>query len=202
MVHSQREQVQVGDLVVALDPREVDAGVVAQSDVIGPELVVERAAGFAEACADPLHRQPAGAAVGRQAHHPDHAVLHHRATGDLGVVGVDEGLGPRRELMGIVEEGDPDVDIEQRTRAQMPSRSINSRTCAVVTTSPRAGSSANRPLSCARGRAAADRSPAVAPRRTSSDTAWPSEIRSRWATWRAAIKASSSRLTVVRMGAP
>ncbi len=41
------------------DPREVDAGVVAQGDVIGPELVVERAAGFAEACADPLHWQPA-----------------------------------------------------------------------------------------------------------------------------------------------
>ena len=46
MAHSEREQVQVGDLVVALHPRKVDAGVVAQGDVIGPELVVERAAGF------------------------------------------------------------------------------------------------------------------------------------------------------------
>lgn len=49
MLHRQREQVDIGDLLVPMHTREVDMGVVAQRNIIGPGLVVELGAGLAQA---------------------------------------------------------------------------------------------------------------------------------------------------------
>ncbi|WP_210757064.1 hypothetical protein [Azohydromonas sediminis] len=79
--------------------REVEAPVVTQGNVVGPELVVERGAGVAQALAHQVHRHAAAPPVGGQAHHPHDAVLDDGAGGHLHAALLDERVGTRRELV-------------------------------------------------------------------------------------------------------
>ena len=63
VAHGQRQQIQVRDLVEALNPREVAAFVVAQRDIVRPEDRVELAAGLAHPFAHLLDGRFATAAV-------------------------------------------------------------------------------------------------------------------------------------------
>ena len=62
VMHGQGQQVEVGDLVVALNPGEVEEIVVAQGNIIGPEVMVQHATGFAQPFAHLRNGQSAAAA--------------------------------------------------------------------------------------------------------------------------------------------
>jgi hypothetical protein len=112
-VHGQRQQVEVGDLVVTLHALEIDMAVVAQRDVVGPELVVQRRAGLLQPFTHPLYRQAAVAPVAGQTHHADDAIFDQRAGGDLHAALFDEGVGAVRELVRVIEQRHPDIHIQQ-----------------------------------------------------------------------------------------
>lgn len=44
--YRQREQMQIGDLVVAVHAVDVDGSVIAQGDIVGPEFMIEGVAGM------------------------------------------------------------------------------------------------------------------------------------------------------------
>ena len=48
MVHGQGQQVEIGDLVVAMNSGEVEQIVVAQQDIVRPEGMVQHATGLAQ----------------------------------------------------------------------------------------------------------------------------------------------------------
>lgn len=136
------QQVHVGDLLVAANPRPVDRAVVAQREVIGPERVVQFRAGALQLAAYTVQAEGADPSVGRKVQDADHAVLDQRTGRDLQARFGKQGIRARRMHVRIVEQGHPDVDVEQQAPHQMPSAAIRSRTCSIVTTSSRRGASA------------------------------------------------------------
>ena len=113
MVHGQAQQVEVGDLVVALNPGEVEEIVVAQGNIVRPEGMVQHAAGFAQPFAHLRNAQSAAAALVGRTQDANDAVFHQWAGRDLYARLGNEGVGAFREPVRIIEECDPDVDVEQ-----------------------------------------------------------------------------------------
>ena len=114
MLHRRREQVDIGDLLVPMHTREVDMGVVAQRNIIGPELVVELGAGLAQALPNEAQTDGTSAAGVRQVQGPYHAVLDQRTGGDLDAWLADESVGLRRRHVRIAEQRHPETAPPRR----------------------------------------------------------------------------------------
>ena len=154
MVHVQAQQVEVGDLVVTLNPGEVKEIVVAQGNIVRPEGMVQHAAGFTLPFAHLRYAQSAVAAVVGRAEHANDAVFDQWAGRDLYATLGSEGVRAFGKLVCIIKECNPDVGVEQGAHGvgvsvacQMPLRSISALTCWGVTTSSRSANRAKRPRS-------------------------------------------------------
>ena len=75
MFDRQREQIQVGDLIVAVDTIDVDGAVVAQADMVGPEFMIEGPAGVDQLRAHALQAECTTAPVAREIHDADNGVF-------------------------------------------------------------------------------------------------------------------------------
>ena len=103
MVHVQAQQVEVGDLVVTLNPGEVKEIVVAQGNIVRPEGMVQHAAGFTLPFAHLRYAQSAVAAVVGRAQNANDAVFNQRAARDLHAPLGNEGVGGFGELVCIIK---------------------------------------------------------------------------------------------------
>jgi len=120
MCFCQRQQVNVGDLVMAKYARPVNQAAGSQGQAVGPELVIQVGANFVQFVADRLEADRAEFAVARQIQYPNHTVFHQGAGRNFQVLLRKESQRCRVVDMRFVQQRNPDVDIEQITQVKRP----------------------------------------------------------------------------------
>lgn len=116
VLDGEREQVEVGDLARAHDPRAVDADPVENRQFISPELVVAGVHKASKQVYYRLRRERTTSIVGRVRHDSDDAVLGQWARRPpLIAVCVPPGMRPSVKVMVWVQERDHNADVEQRS---------------------------------------------------------------------------------------
>lgn len=118
--NSKREQIDIRDLVVTQDARPVDHSSRAQRNIVGPERMVRLRADVGEFVRDDLESDRPELTVTREIQDADDAVLDERARGDPELAPFDEFQRLRMEYVRLVEQCNPDVDVQQMPHALQP----------------------------------------------------------------------------------
>lgn len=116
----EREQIDVRDLVMTEHAWPVDDSPRSQRNVIGPERMIQPRADAGEFLRDDLEPDRTEFAVAREIQDADDAVLHEWASGNLELAPFDESQRLRMEYVRLVEQCNPDVDVQQMAQALHP----------------------------------------------------------------------------------